>query len=1761
MRTQLQRMFMRQRSPKSGQLSRLRVRLAAALLLGTVAFGSSITDAVAQTPLITYTSAGDVTKGYSSGALVVRVVFNGACTGTKVRVGLPAGISYVPGTVSKVSGTAALGIVYDAGSSTPQSPVFDITGTITTGNDIEFSIGRAADCSASAGGGFDSVYVTFTGGCTGLSMTNNADPAVKNYSILDPSLNFSTAPTAITGAVIGTTATRTMVITNGGNGGTDTMGFYIAYPGGTVSNTAPGNAITANGASFTPYATNGDTLFYKIYGTTAFGMDGILSNAETVTITEPIRVNSCGTSTNSTAYATYWGVNTSPSGRCKYETVSGSVTMASGAATIIIAEQNLIQPSNMCDSAIVEVVIRNNGNELASGAGTAHNITQYIGLHNGDNNGVGGGVRASESVTSFSIKDGANWVPLTSTGGVPAINTGAASASVALSQLTAAPATSYGLIDADGDGVFDDLPVGASFTLRYKIGYMCTPGCSTQVKSGSPYYQATYSNMCGQAATSTQLSGASAATGNGRSIPTENRIRSSAVYPVTAPPDIIDGQVATIRIQGQRDFRVNPAIFTNSSSLYSCPTNLLKLRITVPKGITLSAGRYFQNHSTSINTIVSSNTESYATYDIIEITGRQESYTYFAFEADVVLDCDNYIPGTAISYTVSYVCDASASCGCEEVWACNTIPMTPHCGNCTTGGLTVTSTDIQRTTGGFVSSTSNAWVDVNTLTAKQLRIMTAGDSAVGTFTGKLINGSASPFDAHYFRMYYNAPGGNKAMEILDAQLEVYTGATLSATYNIATASSSAVSSGRHTIMYDLTPYIGSGDSVVLKPRFVMLDNNAVNATAMPLGNMKVDMYSLKTGDPTEYTCDQFSLEQYLHRNYIQLSGGTGAIINASGCATYTNDVYIRTNALGSDMYPGELRALALVDSIKIEITSGDFFNGNLSVTPWGLTSSEGPFTVFSVAPAYTSVDGKTRVYVNDGTWIKPEWQGDGQAYNLYQSLINGCGSLPVGNVITTVYIRRNTTAHSGDFHVAESAVWSREVRNNSMPVLNVQNNTGEIQGVSASQHWDITLSNTTNVNAPNVWFALERSTGSGIVIDSVKKRNGITVGATVPVESTYGTGNQWYKADPTNITNASASQEYRVYFHYTSCNPDSIQLKAGWNCSSYAANPAAYSCTAASTYLKVIPNPSHVQLSIARQPGGGSAIDLCTGDSAVLIVNSAQNAGIVNPYITFTPPAGVTLPATLDVEYPLNSGIYEALPVTFSGGTYTINLKDHSGIDDISGMPGTAANPGVEGRQAKIKVDFMTGCGFTSGTSFSFHAYASRPCGAPATGNGTTVTTDGVNIIGATAPGGAGMSMSFGPATTIGCGSPVTLSATVTPTGIASSTTDTIIYTLPVGVVFDGNLTPGFTAVVSGNTVKIGMPAVVANSPVNIAFDVVASGGGCGSGSVSALYSRQIAPLYCAATTSFCSSSVVIANGSSPSIVIEKPVLSLNSVTYTGGFFRPGQSYTADVSVSNSSSTAAPAATYIVEAFCGSNSMPFDEQVFSPAVAPSGTATGSMTFSVPAVVCHTGDQVTYRIRPLTATSTRQCLCSEASYLSSEALPVKLISFNAYKKGHTALLEWATATEHDSKGFEVQHSTDGSIWSDIGFVSSKAEGGNSRRDYTFTHGKPADGTNLYRLKQSDLNGRHEYSPVRMVSFGKDEGITIYPNPATDMVRIEGLDGDSRIRVYDITGRLMSEQKADSSVAEISLIHLGEGVYHIHILGADGTLTVRKIVKER
>jgi hypothetical protein len=182
---------------------------------------------------------------------------------------------------------------------------------------------------------------------------------------------------------------------------------------------------------------------------------------------------------------------------------------------------------------------------------------------------------------------------------------------------------------------------------------------------------------------------------------------------------------------------------------------------------------------------------------------------------------------------------------------------------------------------------------------------------------------------------------------------------------------------------------------------------------------------------------------------------------------------------------------------------------------------------------------------------------------------------------------------------------------------------------------------------------------------------------------------------------------------------------------------------------------------------------------------------------------------------------------------------------------------------------------------------------------------------------------------------------------------------------------------------------------------------------------------------------------------------------------------------------------------------------------------------------------------------------------TNVLPVTWKGFDAtVKNSNNVVLNWEVAEDAQNKGFYVQHSLNGSDWEDIHFIQAKNMPG-SLQEYSYSHTNNLDGKQYYRIRQVDMDNKISYSEIRTVTLKNNKSnITIWPNPATDQVRItsSGSFLYTKAQLFDLSGKMISEIKLQAGTSAIAISQLPAGTYFIKIQSNNGTSINQKIIKQ-
>jgi uncharacterized repeat protein (TIGR01451 family) len=157
------------------------------------------------------------------------------------------------------------------------------------------------------------------------------------------------------------------------------------------------------------------------------------------------------------------------------------------------------------------------------------------------------------------------------------------------------------------------------------------------------------------------------------------------------------------------------------------------------------------------------------------------------------------------------------------------------------------------------------------------------------------------------------------------------------------------------------------------------------------------------------------------------------------------------------------------------------------------------------------------------------------------------------------------------------------------------------------------------------------------------------------------------------------------------------------------------------------------------------------------------------------------------------------------------------------------------------------------------------------------------------------------------------------------------------------------------------------------------------------------------------------------------------------------------------------------------------------------------------------------------------------------LPVSWLSFTAEKQSNNVLLKWQTSAETNSAQFVVEYSADGNSFSAIGTLAA-AGNSNSVRNYSFVHTQPRNGSNFYRIRQVDIDGRSASSDIRRIEVnGKNKGFAIQVNPAINgQLQVQFYENTKAV-IYNAGGQTIWTRQVMAGAQVIDLGTAVQGVY--------------------
>lgn len=179
--------------------------------------------------------------------------------------------------------------------------------------------------------------------------------------------------------------------------------------------------------------------------------------------------------------------------------------------------------------------------------------------------------------------------------------------------------------------------------------------------------------------------------------------------------------------------------------------------------------------------------------------------------------------------------------------------------------------------------------------------------------------------------------------------------------------------------------------------------------------------------------------------------------------------------------------------------------------------------------------------------------------------------------------------------------------------------------------------------------------------------------------------------------------------------------------------------------------------------------------------------------------------------------------------------------------------------------------------------------------------------------------------------------------------------------------------------------------------------------------------------------------------------------------------------------------------------------------------------------------------------------------SSAVLPITYLSpLSADAVAEGILLRWTTALEKNNAFFEVERSQNGVDFEKIANIKGQNNYSQSKQ-YSFLDKKPYENQNYYRLRQTDTDGRFDYSNIVVVSKEATIPIGISPNPIDEFLKINTFNQKiQHLTILNANGQIIQHFE-NLENDEINVQFLEKGMYFLEVKMEHQQKEIRKFIK--
>ncbi len=1143
--------------------------------------------------------------------------------------------------------------------------------------------------------------------------------------------------------------------------------------------------------------------------------DGFFDADESLLITEVLCLQSCSLP-RSSDHVVSWGCDGAV---CDEAKIVDFINIGSGTPfpqIRRIAETD----AGYCASGSTTIEVRNDGAQVDPGFGSMLNVAAGIGLTGSFDLTSNGYAITGMSVAGINIP---NFTTINQLNDNPLFATD--------------PDGFGGLDDVDGDGFFDDLPIGQSFEITAQFDFDCSLGsvishpdsCFNNF-STSFNGRVTYSDFCQNQ---------------------DTRLFSSYYRPThsntgfenyTDPDAYMDGETFFVYHNEDRGVR---------SFNYDCPSGgEIYIKVVLPPGVTINTNQtaLLKNE---LSALILAGTNQIGDTTELVFNGPLLNFLSGGYNLALALeaDCNAELGATNFPITFGYRC---VDCDCSHIWYCDdlqgpwlhsTNPPCPDAAlvDCPTG-IQTTSFDVNRTTFGFTDidytvpfpeQDANKKVAIACDSVEMNIVSFVGDNPISTGLGVVIGYSNADFSDSLNQIFifgngeveFVTAGGTQTCPITSADLNV-----------IAVGKDKELRFDFSNCLQSLGLTLQPNDSIKFSGNFGINPDGPISFQFRRVPNFRAYGYQLNNGQ-IEY-CDQFG-ENFTLGKSNSIFDFPNNLDFPTGCEEGKLEYRLVTINNGfSDFFGNELRPSTKIDSVIFDFEPSvfDVFNnGTVEVLVPGHPVHGNNY--FPIRPLSDFPNGRYVAVFDTLNYVPALNNVTSSVFNIRVNLTPTCRSFAGsenGNRFYRFYSKMTftdryyaTSIGDGSCANVRNEEIEQEVEYSNPPLLNLSpTSNANFVLLGDTAVWRIQICNdAAEADAGLTWLAIENPDNAIEVVkmtDITDPNNFMGLNIQRYGDNYFAFANGLKRSSGGNpFTETCNLIEIKALVQV--CGTSLMTARTGWSCEPYREpnwNPDLYDPCSDETFpISVSTRDPRLDADVSVQ--NSAAGDLCDTNSISIVLKNVDLGAVFDLQTVITlPPFGATLvPGSVEVSYPPGAPFVPATadPVFQMANNRGVDYL-YDGFGDLNtylfneGLQGfNSVNPS-DSNQVEIRYKFVTDCDFLSGSLAFFSFQGQKGCQEPS--NFEAGESFPIYINGAAPNPNKFFDINFAPGTVLSSNNSTLRIVASNLTTTPSDANDKIRFVLPPGVTYQ---TGSSVAVQPTNWIS-GEPDVQTINGVDILF-------------------------------------------------------------------------------------------------------------------------------------------------------------------------------------------------------------------------------------------------------------------------------------------------------------------------------------------------------